>query len=407
MNEIYDALIIGGGPAGATSALLLAKAQWSVAVVERAHFPRGKVCGEFVSGTNAKLFEALGISDAVRKLAGPAVRSVGLFAGNSILTSEMPRPGASDDSLGRAVGREDLDTLLLARARQAGAIVFQPWSAVELQQTPEAFHCAMVRRETRESQILRAKIVIAAHGSWEPGRLPSQVSRAAMRGSDLLGFKAHFRNTRLPVGLMPLLAFPGGYGGMVHSGRGRVSLSCCIRRDQLERLRRKAPASSAGECLLAHIEQSCSGAREVLSDASQDASWLSAGPIRPGIRCHSVAGIFPVGNAAGEAHPVIAEGISMAMQSAALLCRQLTTERAGVLSGRAIERVARDYAAAWRQNFAPRLWAAAIIANWAMRPSAVACLVPWLRLLPFTLTLGARWSGKASGMVERMREQST
>ncbi len=45
----YDALVIGGGPAGAVSALLLARAGWNVAVVEKERFPRGKVCGEFIS----------------------------------------------------------------------------------------------------------------------------------------------------------------------------------------------------------------------------------------------------------------------------------------------------------------------------------------------------------------------
>ena len=48
MQNAYDAIIVGGGPSGATSAILLAKAGWRVAVVERAQFPRRKVCGEFI-----------------------------------------------------------------------------------------------------------------------------------------------------------------------------------------------------------------------------------------------------------------------------------------------------------------------------------------------------------------------
>ena len=51
MKDCYDAIVVGGGPAGATSAILLAQAGWRVAVVEKARFPRRKVCGEFISGT--------------------------------------------------------------------------------------------------------------------------------------------------------------------------------------------------------------------------------------------------------------------------------------------------------------------------------------------------------------------
>lgn len=36
------------------------------------------------------------------------------------------------------------------------------------------------------------RIVIAAHGSWEPGMLPTQITGAAPRAADLFAFKAHF-----------------------------------------------------------------------------------------------------------------------------------------------------------------------------------------------------------------------
>jgi len=55
----HDAIVIGGGPAGTTVALLLARAGWSVALVERKSFPRRKVCGEYLSATNLPLFDHL------------------------------------------------------------------------------------------------------------------------------------------------------------------------------------------------------------------------------------------------------------------------------------------------------------------------------------------------------------
>src|SRR5947209_1903400 len=126
----HDALIIGGGPAGATLALLLAKAGWSVAIVEKAAYPRRKVCGEFISATTLPLLHALGIGDAFVERAGPEVRRVALFGGEEVLVSAMP--AASDGTFGRALGREHLDTMLLDAAERAGATRWQPWSAVAL-----------------------------------------------------------------------------------------------------------------------------------------------------------------------------------------------------------------------------------------------------------------------------------
>lgn len=69
MQTAYDVLIVGAGPAGATAATLLARAGWSVAVVEKQAFPRRKVCGECIAASNLPLLQALGIDLAAFKAA--------------------------------------------------------------------------------------------------------------------------------------------------------------------------------------------------------------------------------------------------------------------------------------------------------------------------------------------------
>jgi flavin-dependent dehydrogenase len=389
----YDALIIGGGPAGGTAALLLARAGWRVALIERKAFPRRKVCGEYLSGTNLPLLRCLGLGDAFEEAAGPEARRVAVFSGAVSVSADLPRPR---HGWGRALGREHLDTMVLQRATQAGAEIWQPWSAVALARRGEQVICRIKSQETQAEAELIAPLAIAAHGSWEPGSLPTHLGRAPVRADDLLGFKAHLRRTSLPRDLMPLLAFPGGYGGMVHSDGERVSLSCCIRRDRLARLQR---GGSAGEAVLGHILESCRAAREVLADARIDGPWLAAGPIRPGVRLHLQQGIFPIGNLAGEAHPVVAEGISMAMQSAWLLVSRLQAWRAQGGDRTHLRQVGAAYGSAWRHMFAPRVYAAALIAHWAMRPRLVASAAPLLRGFPALLNWGARLSGKARSVV--------
>ena len=124
-----------------------------------------------------------------------------------------------------------------------------------------------------------------------------------------------------------------------------------------------------------------------------------AGPIRPGIRARYADGIFRVGNVAGEAHPIVAEGISMAMQSAWLLCRRLIGAQDELAAGRALAQVGDRYASEWSSWFAPRLRAAASFAHVTGRPTIGKLLLPVVRRFPGILTLGAQLSGKARQLV--------
>jgi flavin-dependent dehydrogenase len=406
VQDACDAIVVGGGPAGAASAILLARAGWRVAIVEKARFPRRKVCGEFISETTWPLLRELGVAVPLLRLAGPPVRRVGLYAGDAMVTANLASSAGRAQPRGRAVGREHLDALLVQHAAAAGAEVWQPCVLSQFRESDGGYECTIVDKDGGQSRILRSRLIVAAHGSWESGPLPTQDFRQPSRPADLFGFKAHFTGSALPRDLMPLLAFPGGYGGMVHTDGGRVSLSCCIRRDQLERCRQLWPGVRAGEAVLSHIGRSCRGVALALEAATLDGAWLSSGPLRTGIRTFGRDGTFAVGNAAAEAHPIVAEGISIAIQSAALLCEQLIARPnpafdPSVSSG-ALDSVRNDYARAWRSNFSRRLIVAAAFAHLFMRPVPTRAATALLVRFPQLLAEGARWTGKAQPL-RRMR----
>ncbi|HUP29700.1 MAG TPA: FAD-dependent monooxygenase [Usitatibacter sp.] len=388
MNRV-DALVIGAGPGGSAAALGLTRAGLKVAIVEKAAFPRLKVCGEFISATTWPILHALGAGETAA-LAGPPVRRVGLMAGARNLSAAMPHP-LEGEAWGRALRREVLDPWLLARCAAEGSEVLQPARVQSFERTAKGFR-VRVEPDAGDARELEARFVVAAHGSWERAPAPMPPPPDAL-DSDLIGFKARFEGSRLPADLMPLLLFPGGYGGMVHVDGGQVSFSCCIRRDALKSARAARPGLAAGEAVLAHARQSCGTLDDALAGASRTTPWLSAGPIRPGVRARFEDGVFRAGNAAGEAHPLIAEGISMAVQSASLLCGCVA--EAGELTDAALRDAGERYARSWRHHFATRVRASQAFAALTVPKHACRVSVALLALVPAALTLGARFSGKA------------
>ncbi len=403
MTARVDAVIIGAGPAGCTAAIRLAAAGWSVAVVEKSTFPRRKVCGECIAASNLPLLDALGVGTEFDGLAGPGLRRVGLFVGTRRIVAPLPPLAHPVHHWGRALGREHLDSMLLARARELGVQVWQPWSVKRQDRDGDGHVCTLSRAGGGEHVEMRAPVVIDAHGSWEPAPRSDNpndaTARQPHRGSDLLAFKSTWRFAAIESGLLPVLAFSGGYGGIVLGDAGLTTLAFCIRRDVLHAVRARQPGSTPAQAALAHVRAACAGVGEVLDGAEMVGPWLAVGPLQPGIRAAWRGnGLFAVGNAAGEAHPILGEGMSMAIQAAWLLCDRLIAHRqqAGAVRFEHLDwsAVGEDYARAWRSSFAPRVRLAAACAHLAMRPYPAGLLLPLLQHWPTLLTLGARAAGK-------------
>ena len=175
--------------------------------------------------------------------AGPAVRRVGAFAKDVATTAAMPRVPAGD--WGHALGREHLDLLLLGVAARAGAEIVQPAKVTSRRRDGDGFAATIAAEHgTRD---IAARFAVAANGSWEPAPF---LSAAALphRPSDLLAFKAHFRNSSLPPDLMPLLAFPGGLAAW-RTATTAGSRCRAASGDRLQQCRRQHPSLNAGEVI--------------------------------------------------------------------------------------------------------------------------------------------------------------
>jgi flavin-dependent dehydrogenase len=159
---MIDVLIVGAGPAGAVAGAILARGGARVRLVDRATFPRDKLCGDTVNpGTLARL-EALGLADDIE--------ARGLRVDGMLVTGERDVAIAGRypaQRAGRAIIRRELDWLLLQRAIAAGC-EFEPGVAVRRPLVDNARPQPVVRGVTAgtatASRELRARVTIAADG---------------------------------------------------------------------------------------------------------------------------------------------------------------------------------------------------------------------------------------------------
>ena len=117
MQPLYDVLIVGGGPAGAACALACRAGGLRTLVVERAVFPRDKVCGDCLNPDGWPVLARLGAEEAVRALPHVALRAVE-FRGLSGASVRLPLPESARGEI--AVKRSALDLLLLETAAARG-----------------------------------------------------------------------------------------------------------------------------------------------------------------------------------------------------------------------------------------------------------------------------------------------
>jgi 2-polyprenyl-6-methoxyphenol hydroxylase-like FAD-dependent oxidoreductase len=402
-----DALVIGGGPAGASVAIRLASLGWRVTLLEQTSFPRQKVCGECLGPASLELLDDFGLGSKVSQLAGPAIRQVAWMARDRTIVAEMPACRGGRHAYGCAIGRDCLDLLLLEHARSQGVDVVQPAKVLRVLGVPGDFDCVYEwrcngiteARERRTEHHRKAAVVIDAHGSWEHGPECHAAERNHAedfqpRSSDLLAFKATFDGATLAKGVLPVLCLPGGYGGMVVSDRGRTTIACCIGRATLRQWRAHARGGAAGDVVEGYLRSSCDGVAAALRTAHRQDPWHAVGPLRTGFHQRGASGIPRIGNASAEAHPLIGEGICMALQSAAILAK-LFAQRPKDLPAAWIVDVQRAHEAICRKQFSARMRLAQLYARVAMQPSLAAAAGILMTSWPRALTTGALLAGKA------------
>jgi menaquinone-9 beta-reductase len=214
IKQEYDAdvVIAGAGPAGAAAACYLARRGASVIALDRAKFPRDKVCGDCVGPLALVELDALGVS----QIDGYSQTNIGrrgaLYLDGEELISLLLLDIAGVPQHVRVIPRLTLDNFVADAARQAGARVMDGFTLTDFSLDDDAV--VIEARGRSGSFTLRARLLIGADGST------STVARI-MRGSlpprrdRMVAARAYFTNVIGPQDQLDLYisggCFPGYY----------------------------------------------------------------------------------------------------------------------------------------------------------------------------------------------------
>lgn len=231
VKDSYDVVVIGGGPAGATIAALLARDGLQVVVFERERFPRFHV-GESLLPANMPVFDRLGCHDMLREarfLVKPGATFYDEYEGRgyrTFLFEEIPfRP-----SFGYNVVRAEFDSLLLQHAAKTGATVCQQCTVEDVQMHPDRV-ITQVRGPHGERLETRSHLVVDASGrtTFLGSRLGKRKPLPGLgRAAVFAHFRGVHRDTTIPEGNIRIYLVRDGWLWWIPFADGTDSIGCVL-----------------------------------------------------------------------------------------------------------------------------------------------------------------------------------
>jgi flavin-dependent dehydrogenase len=367
----YDVIIGGGGPAGASAAIHLAKTGARVLLAEQKKFPRPKLCGEFISPECATHFERLGVAEQMFA-AGPATLDQTVFyarGGNSVSV-----PSAWFGSSGVALGlsRAEMDERLLRRAQAAGVDVLEEAFAANLFIDNHAVQGLTIRQGTHE-KTYRAPVTIDATGRARALTRHFNRQRSSRRRPPMVAFKAHLEHARVAAGACEIYFYASGYGGLSSIENGLSNL-CFI-----ASARDVRACDADADRVMREIVCQNQRARWALANARPASPWLAVA--LEGFGRHDVApaaGLLAIGDAASFIDPFTGSGMLMALESGELASK-VTSDYLSGQNYHNLSDLAQSYTKAYQRKFNSRLTLCSLMRRAAFTPGVAEIAIKLFR----------------------------
>jgi flavin-dependent dehydrogenase len=342
----YDALIIGGGLAGATAAFHLARSGLEVLVVESGTYPRHKLCGEFLSVEVHDLLAEMGLADRVLQQGARQIRRLRMTTtGTHVFEADLPGTGIG-------VSRYLLDPILLEAARLRGAEVR---TGTEVRSVSGSLDRGFSAETT--SGEFRARVVIGAFG--RASKLSRQPGKARGGPSPWVAFKAHYSGPDLGDSI-ELHAFSGGYCGMSAVEGGRTNVCWIAHRRALQR------GGGRPEGMISSVlAENRWLASRLESMAREHERFIAVSGLQFSFRDAFQDDVCLVGDAAGMIAPVCGDGMAMAIRSGSMAATHMSDLIRKRISP---DGARRSYEYAWRRAFGVRMVLGRMLHSAYVRP---------------------------------------
>jgi menaquinone-9 beta-reductase len=325
-------VIIGGGLAGLTCALQLAKGGVSCSVVEKKEYPFHRVCGEYISNEVVPYLTASGIFPT--EFNPPQIKNFLLSAVNG------RHEKMKLDLGGFGISRFTFDNFLFNKARAAGVKFLLNEEVEKVNFTDDKFNVYTTRAE------IEADVVVGTFG--KRSKMDWFLNRRFVNAkSPYVAVKYHIRCDN-PDDLISLHNFPGGYCGMSNIEEKKTTLCYLTHRDALKSFK-NISAMEQGVLyknpLLRHIFTNAEFLFQK-PEVINEVSFLTKSPIEDHI--------LMAGDSAGMIAPLCGNGMAMAIHSGKILS-ELIVEYVNTPS-RSRDWLEKSYVSAWNTQFKRRLW---------------------------------------------------
>ena len=355
----YDVVVVGAGPAGSFASHLLARSGLNVLLVERATFPRAKVCGGCLNALGVNLLKEAGLLSNLLALSPVPLKAFELQAYGSKLTLGI--------SGGFAMSRASFDQMLVSAAQLSG-VTFLVNTHAEIRESTQG-NCTVFLKTYTEQREVVSKIVIYAGGLALSGLSKLISSTLSLDPKSKIGIGAVITESEynLRPGVIQMTVGNSGYLGATKLEDGKIGLAAAINPLYAKQLGINKLVQNIFED--AHLKTPVN---------IEKLKWTGTPRLTRTLGLTAQKGVFVIGDAARYVEPFTGEGISWALLSASLIAPLVL---------KSINNSSEEYSLLWNKTcvevLGNRQRLCSTLKETLRYPRVIGAALPLLGLLPF------------------------